>query len=274
METSRGCEMAPFRVGAVSFLNAKPIVYGLEMGGAEESVDLQFHLPAVCTELLLQDQLDVAIIPSIQYTLSESLYLVPDISISSYGPVASVLLYCKKDISDVKTIAVDERSRTSVALLKILCSEFYMIQPEFVVSEPDVATMLETNDAGLVIGDRALYNSDKYHEIRDLASDWRELTTLPFVFAVMAGFEDAVSPDRVHMLWESLSQGLNNIRKIAANHPGPCVQNFAELNERYLSENINFRLGKTELDGLKLFYIKAWEHGIIEGIPRIRFYQD
>jgi chorismate dehydratase len=173
----------------------------------------------------------------------------------------------------VRSIAIDDRSRTSVALLRLLCLEHYRIQPDYVPMEPDVATMLREHDAALIIGDASLYCDHPAVEKRDLASDWREFTSYPFVFAFIAGKPGAVGPEQVLLFQRSLHQGLLNVRKIAENHPCPLHPNMADLNERYLTEMLNFSFGERELNGLKLFYIKAWENGLIDGVPRIRFYE-
>jgi chorismate dehydratase len=261
------------RIGATLFLNTKPMVYGLQKNLDIERMELTFDTPADNSRLLRQNELDLALIPSIQYARIDDLFIVPGMSIAASGPVASVNLYCKKPVSEVEIVAVDERSRTSVALLEILCDELYGVDPDMEPMEPDPEVMIARCDAALLIGDAALYCDISVHEKRDLGSDWFKLTSYPFVFAFWAGREGAADPGEVAMLQESLELGLMNIRKIAENYPAPGVANASELNERYLKENINYGLGNREIDGLKLFYIKAWEKGIIEGIPRIQFYE-
>jgi chorismate dehydratase len=136
--------------------------------------------------------------------------------------------------------------------------------------------MLERCDAALVIGDEALYSARDCQVVRDLGADWRELTGQHFVWAFWAGREDALTFSDVETLLRSLHEGLLNTRRIAAKHssPIPGSEDSAELNEAYLREHMRYSLGEEELIGLKLFYIKAWEHGLIDGVPRLRFYEN
>lgn len=265
--------MKKLNVGAIPFLNTKPIVFGLESGLGADRLSLQFHSPAHCARLLEAEKIDLGLIPSIEYARADDLWIVPGIAVASRGAAASVLLYSGKSVENVKTIAVDSRSRTSVALLQILCAEHYGIEPELEAMEPDLGPMLKHCDAALMIGDHALYCREKTAVRRDLGADWRELTGQPFVFAFWAGKSGALSTEETGLLQLSLKQGLENITKISSNYPAPGINNAAELHEHYLSENIQYRLGEEELTGLKLFYIKAWEHNLIDGVPRLRFYE-
>jgi len=270
--------MDMLKVGTTPFLNAKPIAYGLERGLAAGRFELESHAPARNAELLTAEEpsLDLAIIPSIEYARHGDLWIVPGIAIASRGEVLSVQLYTGKPVDKVKTIAVDARSRTSVALLQILCSEYYNIEPELKPMEPEPAKMLKECDAALVIGDDALYTRIESEEKHDLGATWCELTGQPFVYAFWAGAAGALDSDDVDLLLRSLQEGLLNVHKIASNHPTPkglSIENPAELNERYLSEHIRYSFGEAELTGLKLFFIKAWEQGLIDGVPRLRFYE-
>lgn len=265
--------MSRLKIGAIPFLNAKPIFYGLELNGESERYQLLRNNPAENALLLGRGELDVALIPSIQYARMEGLWILPGICIASEGPVGSVNLFCKVPLGEVRSIALDERSRTSVALLKLLCKEHYLIDPEFVPMELEIGAMMREHDAAMIIGDASLYCDHPVVEKRDLACDWRECTSYPFVFAFIAGKPGAVGAEQILLFQRSLHQGMQNVRKIAENHPCPLHPDMADRNERYLTEQLNYSFGERELNGLKLFYIKAWEHGLIDGVPRIRFYE-
>lgn len=265
--------MKALKIGAVPFLNTKPLIYGLEMDQGKGLFELHYTHPALAASMLENGDLDLAILPSIEYARIQNLFIVAGMSISAKRQVASVNLYCREPLVKVKSVAVDNRSRTSVALLRILCEERYGIAPDIVEMEPEIKKMLKDCDAALLIGDDALYQKVEAAEVRDLANDWFKLTSYPFVFAFWAGRKDAVGPEENIILRSSLQQGLMNVRKISANYPSPGIANAAELNEKYLTENIRYSFGEDELNGLKLFYIKAWENGIIEGVPRFRFYE-
>lgn len=264
--------MKNVRFGTIDFLNAKPIFYGVAINNGSSGVDLHSSEPWQATGLLLNRDIDLGILPSIEYTHTEELSIVPGISISSKGSVGSVKLFCAKPLQEVKTIAVDRRSRTSVCLLRILCAEFYKIKPRFKEMDPDIDTMLNSADAALIIGDKALYVDKQYEDERDLSEDWYKHTGYPFVFAFLAGWPDVIKAEHISLLNHSLEQGLANVQKIAENHPGPCIESAAELNEKYLTQNISYDFGDNELNGLKLFYIKAWENGLIDGVPRLNFF--
>ena len=266
--------MKPIRIGAISFLNAKPIFYGLELNGHSQFVTLNTHLPAENVEYLNAGELDVGLIPSIEYARNDDLCIVPGVAIGSDGPVASVKLFSTVPVEKIKSIAVDERSRTSTTMLRILCAEHFNITPEFVPAAPDEDAMLKHYDAAMIFGDEALYINKPEADVIDLGAEWKAFSSYPFIYAFLAGHPGAVDPEHVILIRHSLSLGLNNLRKIASNHPSPCRPDAAELNKKYLEENISYQFGERELDGLKLFYIKAWEHGIIDGVPRIRFYPE
>jgi chorismate dehydratase len=262
--------MDKLAVGVIPFLNAKPIVYGLEMGLGEGRMELNYHTPDQCARLLAEGKLDLALVPAVEYAELEGLRILPGISIASMGEVASVLLLSKVPLEKVDSVSLDRRSRTSAALLQVLCAELYRISPKIAPAEPNPAAMLKAADAALVIGDEALYFREKVQVRRDLGEDWHKLTGQPFVFALWVGNEK-VEPEDIRLLHRSLREGINNIHKIAANYTAPGAS--ADLNERYLTENILYRLGDDELNGLKLFLIKAWENRLIEGVPRLHFYE-
>jgi chorismate dehydratase len=150
--------MSTVRLGAVGYLNARPCVVGLDR---DPRFELRFDLPSRCAALLHEGSIDVGLVPSIEYLRhpeGAGVYcIVPDVAIASDGPVASVALYTKRQIRDVRSIALDTSSRTSVALTRVLCGRIWRIDPVFEPSGPDLAAMLERADAALLIGDAALF---------------------------------------------------------------------------------------------------------------------
>src|SRR5262249_45990248 len=117
---------------------------------------VRYDLPSVCARLLYDAEVDLGLVPSIEYLRSDEYRFVPGVGIGSRGPVASVALFTRRQIADVRHIALDPSSRTSVALIQVLCQHKYRIRPEFVPHGPDVAVMIRDYDAGLLIGDPAL----------------------------------------------------------------------------------------------------------------------
>ena len=143
--------MEPLRLGAVSYLNTKPLVYGLE---ADPGFAIRFDVPAKCAELLHAGEVDLGLIPAIEY-LNGDYAIVPGVSIASDGPVATVAVFTRTPIARVRSVALDVSSRTSVALTRILCTKHWRIAPAFVPADPDLEAMLARADAALVIGDPA-----------------------------------------------------------------------------------------------------------------------
>jgi predicted solute-binding protein len=150
--------MTRVRVGAVSYLNARPCVVGLDR---QPRFDVRLDLPARCAALLHEGSTDLGLVPSIEYLRGSGGFdgyrIVPDVAIASFGPVASVALYSRRPISDVRSIALDTSSRTSVALTRVLCAHAWHIDPTFEPVGPDLPAMLERCDAALLIGDVALF---------------------------------------------------------------------------------------------------------------------
>src|SRR5437762_12270065 len=145
--------MKPVRLGAVGYLNARPLVFGLDRSPRFE---VRFDVPSECARLLHAGEIDLGLIPSIEYLRGDSYRIVPDLAIASRGPVASVALFTKRPMSDVRSIVMDTSSRTSVALARVLCARLFKIEPVFEAHEPDLAAMLARGDAALLIGDNAL----------------------------------------------------------------------------------------------------------------------
>src|ERR1051325_10667348 len=141
------------RLGAVGYLNARPRVHGLDRS---PQFALRYDVPSECARLLHEGAIDVGLIPSIEYLRGGPYRIVPDLAIASRGPVASVAIYTTRPMRDVRSIALDTSSRTSVALVSVLCARLFNIQPALERRGPDLEDMLEHCDAALIIGDNAL----------------------------------------------------------------------------------------------------------------------
>ena len=254
------------RLGAVGYLNARPLVYQLERSA---NFSLRFDIPSKCAALLHARGIDVGLIPSIEYLRGEPMAIVPGIAIASRGAVTSVMLYTTKPIEDVTSIAMDTSSRTSVALVRVLCARLFKIDPRIESLDPALSTMLSRCDAALMIGDNALFqprasSSEQRvpsHEVIDLGEAWLRLTGLPFVYAFWAGRPDALTPAHVKELQETRDRGLANAETVAREYLKDAPDRHA-LGARYLRENIKYYLGDEERAGLELFYRYAAEIGV------------
>lgn len=262
--------MPPLRLGAVSYLNTKPLVYGLDAHPGEFAV--RFDVPSKCATLLHQGQVDLGLIPAIEY-LHGAYAIVPDISIASDGPVASVAVFTRRPIAQVKTMALDLSSRTSVALTRVLCAKHWRIAPSFTPAEPDLDAMLSRADAALVIGDAAFEIDPAPRGVAkiDLGAEWKAMTGLPFVYAMWVGRAGAASPAQCRALRGARDLGLAHLAEIARDTAG----GDADLERRsleYLRDNLKYDLGPGEITGLRRFYELAAEIGLVPDVQPLRFY--
>jgi chorismate dehydratase len=258
------------RLGAVSYLNARPLVYGLER---DPRFDLRYDVPAECARLLHAGAIDIGLIPSIEYLRGSQAYaLVPGAAVTSRGPVASVAIYTRRDPHDIRTIAMDSSSRTSVALASVLLRRRFGAAAEGVSMAPDLESMLAGADAALIIGDIALFlEPDAATQKIDLGELWTAMTGLPFVYAFWAGWPDGLTPAHAEALLEARDAGVAHGADVArAYYPGePAREAVAR---RYLRDNIRYTFGDEELEGLRTFYAYAAELGLVSFDGALRFY--
>jgi chorismate dehydratase len=277
--------MKNLRLGAVGYLNARPLVWGL---GDIPHFDVRFDVPSRCAELLHGRQIDVGLIPSIEYLRGDRYRIVPDLAIASRGPVASVLLFTRKPLADVRSLAMDTSSRTSVALANILCARRFRIAPILEPQGPDLSSMLARSDAALLIGDNALFAQAELlqdHtgerdnpslpsgiETIDLGQEWGDMTGLPFLWAFWAGRDDALAPGDVDLLRRARDEGTSNSEEIARRYCQDSVER-QQLAARYLRDNIKYTMGPQEHAALELFYRYAFEVGeVAVKSPTLEFY--
>ena len=263
--------MSPLRLGAVSYLNTKPLVYGLD--AHPDQFDVRFDVPAKCAELLHEGRVALGLIPAIEY-LRGHYAIVPDISIASDGDVTTVAVFTRKPIEQVETLALDLSSRTSVALTRVLCAKQWKIAPRFTPAEPDLEAMLRRADAALVIGDPAFEIDPAKHNVTkiDLGAEWKALTGLPFVYAMWVGRPDAATPAQCRALQQARDAGIAHLPEIAKQvGDGNAVLEQRVLS--YLRDNLKYRLGQTEQAGLLRFHELAAEIGVVPGLEPLRFYE-
>jgi predicted solute-binding protein len=245
----------------VGYLNARPLTWALDR--APDQWRVRYDLPAVCARLLYDDEVDLGLVPSIEYLRSDDYRFVPGVGIGSRGPVASVALYTRRPIEDIRHIALDTSSRTSVTLIRVLCQRRYRITPEFVPHGPDLAAMVRDYDAGLLIGDPALEADAAAYGVTkiDLGEEWTEMTGLPFVYAAWTGRSGAIGGQEVRLLQEAQAEGVASYPAIAAEY----ANNHRAAPDRalsYLRDNMRYGLGADEQKGLQLFLDYAADLGL------------
>ena len=264
--------MKVLRLGAVSYLNTKPLVYGLD--AYPDQFDVRFDVPAKCAELLHDNRVDLGLIPAIEY-LRGDYAIVPGVAIASDGDVATVAVFTRKPMDQVETLALDLSSRTSVALTRVLCAKRWGIAPKFTPSEPDLEQMLQKADAALVIGDPAFdIDPDRYGVTKvDLGGEWKALTGLPFVYAMWVGRPGVASPQQCRLLQEARDRGLANLEAIAKQVGG----GDAGLEQRalaYLRDNLKYGLGEQEQAGLRRFHELAAEISVVPELKPLTFFNE
>lgn len=265
--------MSRLRLGAVSYLNARPLVFGLDRS---PRVDLRFDIPSECSRLLHARAIDVGLIPSIEYLRGPQPYaIVPGLAIASRGAVASVALFTTRPMAEVRSIALDTSSRTSVALVRVLCERLFKIRPVLETRGPNLEGMLADCDAALIIGDNALVLDlaavAPTVEKIDLGAAWTDMTGLPFVYAFWAGWPGAATPEDVRVLQQARDAGVDRSEDIARDYFRGDAARQA-IAARYLRDNIKYSLGREELEGLETFYRYAAELGLVSYEGTLNFY--
>lgn len=261
----------PIRIGAVNYLNTKPLIYELEE--LAPRAELVLDVPSRLADLLADGQLDVALIPAIEYFRAGSYTIVPDIAIASRGPVLSVTLFSKVPWSDIRRLALDEGSRTSAALAQILLRKRHGVVPEVLALSMDEDAEETDADAVLLIGDRAMRAClPGFAHAYDLGQEWHDWTGLPFVYAfwaVRAGCDLGAVEEA---LAESKRRGCSRCGAIAQRE-APHLGLDAGFCRRYLANIIHFDLGSRELAGLHHYYMLACELGLARRGMTTAFYE-
>jgi chorismate dehydratase len=249
------------RIGAVGYLNARPLTWALDRDPSRWQI--RYDLPAVCAGLLQSGAVDLGLTPSIEYLHGSDYKFVPGIGIGSRGPVASVALFSTRPVSEIRHIALDTSSRTSVALTRVLCHDWFRIEPAFVAQGPSLEAMTATCDAALLIGDPALEADPAALGLLkiDLGEEWLAMTGLPFVFAAWTGRPGAVTAGDVAALQAARDEGLANLQAIAAEYGGKDGPRTARA-AAYLRDNVRYGLGADEVAGLQLFLDRAAALGL------------
>jgi len=264
------------KLAAVSFLNARPITYGLERGLGESRFDLSFDLPSRCADALRSGAVDLALIPTASYGESQSviadLRAVPGIAVASFGAVRTVLLVGDVPMDQMTDVALDGASRSSARLLQLLFRARGLTPRYREVSHDEVLTAASGTTGALVIGDAGFEAVGRYAHVVDLGEAWRAHTGLPFVYALWAGPADVLGAEEIALLQQSLAAGLTHRAEIARAwaeaHGGAPA-----LYERYLTDNIRYRLGADELSGAAAYFDRMLEAGMLPARTRVRLFE-
>ncbi len=248
------------RVGVVRYLLGLPLVYGLARRTSE--VELVRETPARIAELLLAGELDVGLAPVVALFERRELCVVPGLCVACDGAVGSIRLFHKCPLGSVRRVALDESSRTSALLARVLLERKWGARPEYVTMAPDLPQMLQRCDAALLIGDPALAAVSLDPWV-DLGEAWKELTGLPFVFAVWAARSAALPPGLAALLRQSYEQGRRAVEEIAREEAGRRGMHLADA-VRYLTHNVRYELDERAIAGLARFAQIVGELGLVD----------
>jgi chorismate dehydratase len=250
----------PIRVGAVNYLNTKPLICDLE--ALAPGIELRLEVPSKLADLLAGGRLDVALIPVIEYFRAGNYSVVPNIAIASRGPVLSVTLFSRVPWSGIRRVALDEGSRTSAALTQVLLRHRHGVRPEVVPLPLDRPAEEADADAVLLIGDRAMRAClPGFAHAFDLGQEWHDWIGLPFVYAVWAVRAGVDLGPALGAFAEAKRRGLARVGPIA-HEEAPRLGLDAGFCRRYLSNIIHFDLGPREQAGLHHYYMLACELGL------------
>ena len=288
--------MSKLRISIVQYVNTGPLVRGFTHGPLQGKYDLSFTVPSLCAEALRTRAADVAIIPAIEYQRIPGLIVLPDLSIASKERVRSLLVLSKVPIRHARSIALDSSSRSTQALVRILCDTRWGMAPELREASPDAGEMLASSDAALVIGDPALRvavaaetranpgpdgewlcdgktagipSVEKLH-VYDVVREWWQMTERPAVLALWAARPEVVTPELSADFSASFEFGLAHLEEICAEASRQLQLPEREL-RLYLRTNIDYSLDAENTKGLLTYFGHCSRLGLIDGMRPLIF---
>ncbi|HJU92093.1 MAG TPA: menaquinone biosynthesis protein [Pyrinomonadaceae bacterium] len=262
---------SPFRLAASSYLNSAPLIWSFLHGSHRGSVEFVEAVPARCAQLLAEATVEGALVPVIEYQRIEGGSLVPNVCVGSRKEVLSVVLVSRdKQLEDIRGVALDESSRTSATLVKVIFREFLDHEPKWTTTAPNIEEMLEKNDAALIIGDPGMGFRRRGLNVWDMATLWKQHTGLGFVFAMWMVRDEAVERARNVDFSGVRDEGVARLEDIVASYKDKIPMPVVEL-RNYLTENIVFNVDESMERGLRLYFDLAFKHKLIESVKPLRF---
>jgi chorismate dehydratase len=242
------------RISAVSYTNTKPFIYGIQHTSIFDQIDLSLDIPSDCAQKLIDDKVDIGLIPVAAALNLPEWHIVSDYCIGANGAVNSVFIFSNCDIHEVKTIQLDPQSRSSNNLAKVLMKNFWKVELQQVVNAPDYAQSADPHTAFVQIGDRTFGKRQQFKYIYDLAEEWQKMTGLPFMFAAWIS-NKPISQEFADQFNMSLKYGLDHRPELLKKLP---KRDDFDL-EDYLMHKLDFNLTEDKKKALYLFldYVKA-----------------
>jgi len=253
-------------IGSVPYLNARPLVRWFRDTdeGRASGVRVVEAVPSALAGMLERGELAAAMVSSFELFRRPSLCFAPGVAVAADGPVLSVRMLSKAPIPEIRSVALDTSSLTSTALLKILLAEGWDLRPHYLPAAPDLDGMLERADAALLIGDAGYRDYDPGLHVLDLGAAWRNLTGLPFVYALWIGPRDGLTPEVVAALQQAKEWGRAHREEIACSEYARLGETYERVHH-YLTHIMRYDLGPRELEALRLFGEKARRQGLLPG---------
>ena len=238
-----------WRIGAVSYLNTRPLLLGMEQSPFKERIDLRKSYPAQIAQALLDDTIDIGLIPVAIMLLLKNPQVISKYVIGAEGEVASVALFSQVPMDQIEKVYLDYQSRTSVALAKILFKQHWKKEVEFLIATEGYINEISGTTAGIIIGDRALVSLNRFEHIYDLGLAWKAHTGLPFVFAAWVA-NKPIPPEFMEAFDLANGYGLKHLDEVIALIP--ASEQVYDLH-KYYTENISYDLTPEKRAGLKKF---------------------
>jgi chorismate dehydratase len=260
-------------MASVKDLHAAPLNWGLTRGPWQGRMEVALTSPEECARRLAAKEVAISLLPVTEYQRIPGLQVAPGISVSSFGPVKSVLLLSKVPLEEIDSVALDESSPTSAILVRLILERVYDLHPTYITSCPDIKVMLTEQDAALLIGDAAMRAQQDKLYVYDLAIEWSRFCGLPFVFAFWAFYPSPEISEILPLLVQSKMYGGRCRREIAEALSAMRGISIEAIYE-YLHRNVNYELGPSHLAGLNLFYRLAHEQGLLPSIRPLEFSSD
>jgi chorismate dehydratase len=267
--------MGRLRISAISYLNTAPLMWDFEHGLEGRDFEISYTLPSGCAAALQAGSADIGIIPAAAYTTISDLLILPEVAIAARRAVRSILLVSKVPREEIRSVAMDTSSMTSVALTTVLFDKWWGGGRSFTAMAPELDPMLSQHDAALVIGDPALRIERSKYFTYDLAQEWIRLTGRPFVFAfwaIRAAAAASAPRDLAGIFRRSRDHGLEAANlDVICREWGPRVGLSEPDTLSYLTQNIHYSLDEDCLEGMRLYYQYAEECGALPRAPKLTF---
>lgn len=247
--------MKPIRISVVSYLNSLPFIHGLRNWQGSTPIELELDIPSVCAEKLATGKADIGLIPVAALPHLPHFHIISNYCIGADGAVDSVLLLSEVPLEKIETILLDYQSRTSVMLTKILAERYWKINVEWKATTPDYENSIKGTIGGVIIGDRALKLRNRFPYQYDLATEWKKMTGLPFVFATWTATTE-LPEDFIQEFNKALEKGFQEIDLVIEKANTGDIDRHSI--REYLTKSIDYKLDERKKKAMELFlsYIK------------------